>query len=77
LTELPLAEPESFFDPDIAYDLRVFGEWAYDLIGLAQFRAGQFEEARDSFLAAASRTPDGEHHRVRAGLAAARARRQN
>jgi tetratricopeptide (TPR) repeat protein len=77
LTDLPLAEPESFFDPDMAYDLRIFGEWAYDLIGLARFRAGQFEEARLSFLAAASRSPAPEAHRARAAVAAARARRES
>jgi glycosyltransferase involved in cell wall biosynthesis len=74
LRKLPLEDPESFFDPDSAYDLRIFGEWAYDLIGLANFRAGQFEDAREAFLAAASRSPDGAHHRARAALAAARAK---
>lgn len=76
LTDLPLAAPESFFDPDMAYDLRIFGEWAYDLIGLAQFRSGHYEEARLAYLAAASRSPAPEEHRARAAVAAGRARRQ-
>ena len=76
LTDLPLAEPESFYVPDMAYDLRIFGEWSYDLIGLAQFRSGRFEEARLAYLAAASRSAAPEEHRARAAIAAGRARRQ-
>ena len=76
LVGLPRAEPETFFDPDVAYDLRIFGEWAYDLIGLAQFRSGQFEDANASYLAAASRSSAPRRPRARAAIAAAKARRQ-
>ncbi|MCI5073614.1 MAG: tetratricopeptide repeat protein [Oricola sp.] len=73
LADLPLDDPETFHDPDAAYDLRIFGEWANDLIGLAQFRLGRFAEARDAYLAAAERSSDPDQHRVKAALAAARA----
>jgi len=76
LEDLPLAEPASFFDPDMAYDLRIFGEWAYDLIGLAHFRSGQYEEARLAYSAAASRSSEPEEHQARATVAAGRARDQ-
>jgi tetratricopeptide (TPR) repeat protein len=75
LVGLLLKEPESFFDPDTSYDLRVFGEWAYELMGLAHFRAGQYEQACLSYIAAAARSATPEAHRARAAIAAARARR--
>jgi Glycosyl transferase family 2/Tetratricopeptide repeat len=75
LSLLPLDDPESFIDPDMAYDLRVFGEWAYALIGLAEFRQRRFSEAHDAFMAAAARSPDGDAYRAKAAVAAARAKR--
>ena len=48
VNSLPRDDPEAFMDPDMAYNLRIFGEWAYDLIGLAEFRLGRFSEARDA-----------------------------
>lgn len=77
LNNLPLEEPESFFDPDVAYDLRIFGEWVYDLIGLAHFRSGHYEKARDAYLTAAQHSPAHREYRARAAVAAARARRQS
>lgn len=74
LAGLPLDKPEEFCDPDVAYDLRIFGEWAYDLIGVAQFRLGRFSEAREAFMAAAACTPDNSQHRAKAAIAAARAK---
>ena len=73
LSGLLLDHPEDFCDPDLAYDLRIFGEWAYDLIGVARFRLERFSEAREAFLAAAERAPDPGRHRARAAVAAARA----
>lgn len=72
LSGLLLDNPEEFCDPDIAYDLRIFGEWAYDLIGLAQFRLERFSEASEAFTAAAERSANPAQHRARAAAAAAR-----
>jgi len=74
LTGLLIDDPQEFCDPDVAYDLRIFGEWAYDLIGLAQFRLERFSDANEAFLAAAQRSPSPGQHYARAVLAAARAK---
>jgi len=74
LTGLLIDDPQEFCDPDIAYDLRIFGEWAYDLLGLAQFRLERFSDANEAFLAAAQRSPSPGQHHARAVLAAARAK---
>ncbi|MEP9390176.1 glycosyltransferase [Mesorhizobium sp. KR9-304] len=71
LSGLLLDDPEEFCDPDVAYDLRIFGEWAYDLIGVAQFRLERFSDAREAFLAAAAYAPDPSQHSARAAVAAA------
>jgi glycosyltransferase involved in cell wall biosynthesis len=74
LSRLPLDDPDSFLDPDMAYDLRIFGEWAYDLIGLAAFRAGRHAEAAAAYEAAAERAAHPEQYRARAAVAKARAK---
>ncbi|MDO9306682.1 MAG: hypothetical protein Q7T75_02275, partial [Mesorhizobium sp.] len=71
LSGLLLDHPGEFCDPDVAYDLRIFGEWAYDLIGVAQFRLERFSDAREAFLAAAACAPDPSQHSARAAVAAA------
>lgn len=74
LSGLLLDDPQEFYDPDVAYDLRIFGEWAYELIGVAQFRLERFSDAREAFLAAAARSPDPSQHSARALVAEAQAR---
>jgi len=76
LTRLPIDKPDAFFDPDMAYDLRVFGEWPLDLIGVAEFRQAHYAEARDAFAAAAvaANSPDAAKYRAKATVAAARAK---
>jgi hypothetical protein len=73
LSSLLLDDPQAFCDPDVSYDLRIFGEWAYDLIGLAHFRLERFSEASEAFMAAAERSANPAQHRARAVAAAARA----
>ncbi len=75
LRPLPLDDPDSFFDPEKAYDLRIFGEWAYDLIGLAAFRSGRFSEAHDAYKAAAARSTEAYRYHAKAAVAAGRAKR--
>jgi hypothetical protein len=72
LSGLLLDDPQEFYDPDVAYDLRIFGEWAYELIGVAQFRLERFSDAREAFLAAAARAPDPSRNSARALVAAAK-----
>ncbi|MCX7304206.1 MAG: tetratricopeptide repeat protein [Hyphomicrobiales bacterium] len=74
LSGLLIEDPQGFCDPDVAYDLRIFGEWAYDLIGVAQFRLEHFADAAEAFLAAAAGSRDPRQHRARAAVAAARSR---
>ena len=73
LSSLPLEHPEAFFDPDMAYDLRIFSEWPHALAGLAAFRLGLFHSAAASYRAAAAVAPGEEQYRVKAAFAAARA----
>ena len=74
LSGLVLNNPTEFWDPDVAYDLRIFGEWAYDLMGVTQFRLERFSDAEEAFLAAAARAADPSQHRARAAVAAVRAK---
>ncbi|MEP6564107.1 MAG: glycosyltransferase [Mesorhizobium sp.] len=73
VSSLPRKSPERFFDPDLAYDLRIFSEWPYALIGLIEFRLGHFQAAHDAYRAAAAAAPGAEEYPVKAALAAARA----
>jgi tetratricopeptide (TPR) repeat protein len=73
LSSLALEHPERFFDPDIAYDLRIFSEWPHALAGLAAFRLGRFGVAAECYRRAAAAAPREEQYRVKARLAAARA----
>lgn len=73
LSRLLLVDPESVFDPYKGYDLRIFGEMAHSLIGLAAFRQGRYPEARDAYLAAAARSSEPDAYRAKAVVAEARA----
>jgi tetratricopeptide (TPR) repeat protein len=73
LSSLALEHPERFFDPDMAYDLRILSEWPNALAGLAAFRMGRFQTAAESYGRAAAVAPREEQYRVKARLAAARA----
>jgi hypothetical protein len=45
LTNLTSRDPDTFFDPAIAFDRRIYAEFAYDLVGLAHFQSIVFRRA--------------------------------
>ena len=56
-----------------SYDERVFGEWAWGLLGLCRFALGDDAAAADAFTRAEQLAPDDQSYRVRRRLAEARA----
>lgn len=73
LGELRRHHPDRFFDPELAYDRRIFGEFAESLTGLACFRAGRFAEAAEAYERAAAFAEDNTAYRARAAVARGRA----
>jgi tetratricopeptide (TPR) repeat protein len=74
----PLAWILSLDDDDIiatgsSYDQRVFGEWAWGLLGLCRFALGDDAEAADAFARAEELAPGDPSYGVRRRLAEARA----
>jgi glycosyltransferase involved in cell wall biosynthesis len=74
----PLEWLLSLDDADIvesgaSYDERVFGEWAWGLLGLTHFSLGDDAEAADAFRRAEELAPDDPSYRARRRLAEARA----
>lgn len=75
---LALVEPlcgidtDSFIDPLMAYDKRIFGEWALDLKGAALLRLGRRAEAADAFRRAGELAPGNPAYRFKAIAAAGR-----
>jgi tetratricopeptide (TPR) repeat protein len=59
-------DADSFIDPLMAYDKRIFGEWALDLKGAALLRLGQRAEAADAFRRAGELAPDNPAYRFKA-----------
>lgn len=74
LMSLPLDDPSSFFDPNLAYDLRIFSEWPQALIGLIKLRQGLYREAEQAYRAASVAAPMMQEYAVKAALAAARSK---
>lgn len=66
-------DPDAVIDTGSSYDGRVFGEWAWDLLGSARFALGDDEGAADAFREAEALAPHDPGHRVRRRLAEARA----
>ncbi len=66
-------DADSFFDPLMAYDKRIFGEWALELKGAALLRLGRRTEAADAFRRAGELAPDNPAYRFKAIAAAGRA----
>jgi tetratricopeptide (TPR) repeat protein len=58
--------PERAWDDLIAYDERVFGDYAHEVAAVALHRLGRRDEARDAFLAAAAAAPDDPSYRIKA-----------
>ncbi len=72
LEQMAAIDPVTFFDPRIAFDRRIFGEFAEELRGLAWFRLGRYAEAADVYQRLFEATGD-VSHRVRSDLASAKA----
>jgi tetratricopeptide (TPR) repeat protein len=56
-----------------AYDQRIFGEWAWNLLGLCRFAMGDYGRAAAAFAQAELAAPDVPDYRVRRRLAESRA----
>lgn len=67
-------DPDALCDGFLAFDRRIFGEFAHDLAAIAAFRLGRFDAARRHFDAAATLAPDPLPYSIKARAAAARAR---
>lgn len=70
---LVAVDADSFIDPLMAYDKRIFGEWALDLRGAALLRLGRRAAAADAFRRAGELAPDNPAYRFKAIAAAGRA----
>lgn len=66
LDELTAEDPDTFEDHLIAYDRRIFGEFAHDQRGIALMRLGRFDEAAAAFDKAAAAAPDDLSYRAKA-----------
>ena len=73
-TDLLAIDPDALCDGLLAFDRRIFGEFAHDLAAIAAFRLGRFGDARMHFDAAATLAPDPLAYSVKARAAEARAR---
>jgi glycosyltransferase involved in cell wall biosynthesis len=65
LDALTAIDAEAIVDPITAYDMRIFGEWAFDLMGAAHARLGQNAEAAAAFGRAAQLAPDNRAYRAK------------
>ena len=59
-------DAETFADALVAYDKRIFGEWALDLLGAAYARMGRRNQAARAFRRAAALAPDNLAYRIKA-----------
>lgn len=76
LDRLAAEDPDSFHDRFVAYDRRIFGEFAHDLRGVALLRLGRFAEAAEAFEKAAAAAPGNLAYRVKAAAMRGQAGRQ-
>jgi tetratricopeptide (TPR) repeat protein len=65
-------DPDRLSDGLLAFDRRIFGEFACDLAGIAAFRLGRLAEAGDHFTQAAGLAPHPLPYRLKARAAALR-----
>lgn len=63
-------DADTFMDPLMAYDKRIFGEWAFELKGAALLRLGRRPEAAEAFRRAGGFAPDDPAYRFKAIAAA-------
>jgi tetratricopeptide (TPR) repeat protein len=73
LTWLVELDADAIVETGQSYDARVFGEWAWSLIGLCRFALGDDAAAADAFRRAEQYAPGDESYTVRRRLAEARA----
>jgi tetratricopeptide (TPR) repeat protein len=66
LEVLTAVDAETIADPVTTFDKRIFGEWAFDLMGAAHARLGQRAEAAAAFGRAARLAPDNPAYRAKA-----------
>jgi tetratricopeptide (TPR) repeat protein len=66
-------DEEAIIATGASYDARVFGEWAWGLLGWCRVALGDDRAAADAFARAARLAPDDPSYRVRRRLAEARA----
>ena len=71
LHQLTARNSDSFADPHMAFDRRIFGEFAFDLAGVALLRLGRFAEASAAIANAAAAAPERDQIRYRAKAAVA------
>jgi hypothetical protein len=73
LEELAAVEPDVFWDPELAYDKRLFSYASRESLALCHFRAGRFREAAEWYRRAAPASSDPRACEIRAQLADAKA----
>lgn len=74
-TRLRAIDPDLLTDGLLAFDRRIFTEFADDLAGVASFRLGSFADAAHRFSSAAACAEQGEPYRVKAQAAVAASNR--
>jgi glycosyltransferase involved in cell wall biosynthesis len=67
--DLLSVDTDALSDGLLAFDQRIFEEFANDLAGVAAFRLGLFAEASRHFLSAAAAAPDNVSYRIKARAA--------
>ncbi len=65
-------DPESYSDPEVAVEKRLFGELAQAALGNCHFQLGHYVEAAACFAAAAAADPGAVEYRVKRQLAESR-----
>lgn len=68
LEHLMTLNPATYFDPLVAYDKRIFGEWALNLKGDVLLRMGNRPAAAKAYKRAALHAPDNLEYRAKAAM---------
>jgi glycosyltransferase involved in cell wall biosynthesis len=75
LDRLAAEDPSTLHDRYTAYDVRIFGEFAQDLRGVALLRLARYDEAAEAFEKAAVAAPENLAYRTKAAAMRGRAAR--
>jgi tetratricopeptide (TPR) repeat protein len=73
LERLAAIDPDTLFEPELAYDKSLFGHLPMELLALCHFRAGRFAEATHLYRRAARTSPSPAACELKARLAEMRA----